>query len=186
MDQLTRQAILHLYLATCGFFALKFLIPRPVELSRVIGSWVKKRVVTTTQKLHKQVALRVGTDPSSGLVIGVCNQRCGSRVKLINLRLREQRFAPWSCEHCYCCGRLLPGSSEMGCSIHLNPQNPKRSKCPRVDWTSTELFQSTLLIIAKEAEISDTLWEFTRQMVEIYSFKAPASVATIVRKQLKG
>jgi len=57
-------------------------------------------------------------------------------------------------------------------------------KCPKVDWTSTELFQMTLLIIAKQSDISEQVWATTRRLVEIYSFKEPSSVAKLVREQL--
>ena len=184
MDYLTRQAILHLYLTICGYFALKFFIPKPLGLGAVIGNWVKKRCVTTTQKQHKLRVELVGTDPLSGLTIGVCNYRCGSRVKLTNLRLREKEITPTSCEHCYRCGRLLRRSSGKGCLLHLNSQKLRLHRCPKVDWTSTELFQMTLPIVAKKSEISDLAWAVTRQLVEVYSFKEPASVAEIVLKQL--
>lgn len=184
LDYLTRQAILHLYLTICGYFALKFFIPEPLGLGAVIGNWVKKRCVTTTQKQHKLRVELVGTDPLSGLTIGLCNYRCGSRVKLINLRLREKEITPASCEHCYRCGRLLRGSSGKGCLLHFKPKKPKLHKCPKMDWTSTELFQMTLLIVAKQSPISDQVWATTRRMVEIYSFKEPSSLAKLVREQL--
>jgi len=184
LDDLTRQAILHLYLTICGYFALKIFIPRPLGLGAVIGNWVKKRCVTTTQKLHKLRIELVGSDPLSGLVIGVCNSRCGSQVKLTNLRLREKEVTPASCEHCYRCGRLLLGGSERGCLLHLKSKKLRLNRCPKVDWTSTELFQMTLLIIAKQSDISEQVWATTRRMVEVYPFKEPSFVANLVRKQL--
>ena len=105
-------------------------------------------------------------------------------MKLINLRLREKEITPASCEHCYRCGRLLRGSVGEGCLLHLKPKKSMRGKCPRVDWTSTELFQLTLLIVAKQSDISDQVWATTLRMVEIYSFKEPSSLANLVREQL--
>ena len=105
-------------------------------------------------------------------------------MKLINLRLREKEITPVSCEHCYRCGRLLRGSTGRGCLLHANPKKPMLGKCPGVDWTSTELFQMTLLIVAKQSPISDQVWATTRRMVKIYSFKEPSSLAKLVCEQL--
>jgi len=181
MDYATRQAILHLYVKVCLCFALKFLLPRIFRHISAVGTWIKDWRATNRHK--KQISRRlavVGTDPITGLTIGVCDDECGSRVTLTNLRKREKEVFPRSCEHCYCCGRLLPGSYEKGCVIHYAPMNEERFYCPDVDYTWTELFQETIRLVGKQKEISDFFWKFTSELTEDYPWELPSALAAVI------
>lgn len=181
MDYATRQAILHLYVTVCVCFALKFLFAGTLRHISTIGTWVSNRRATNRhkKKISRGVSV-VGTDPKTGLTIGVCDEECGSRVTLTNLRKRQRDVFPRSCEHCYCCGRLLPGSYEKGCVIHYAPMNEERFYCPDWDYAWTELFQETIRLVGKQKEISDFFWKFTSELTEDYPWELPSALAAVI------
>ena len=181
MDYTMRQAILHLYVAVCGFFAFRYVFREYFNSLFEIGAWVKKRSTTNRHKHQAPMNLTlVGTDPITGLTIGVCDEECGSRVTLFDLRKKKMETYPRSCEHCYCCGRLLGGSYEKGCMIHHDPDSQEGIYCPDQDYTSTELFQETIRIVARQERISDFLWQFTRELTEDYPYELPSSLAAVI------
>jgi len=181
MDYAIRQSILHLYVFICLFFALKYLLREYFQPFFAIGAWVKKWSLTNRHKPQIPMNLTlVGIDPKMGLTIGVCDEECGSRVGLIDLRKKVMETYPRSCEHCYCCGRLLGGSYEKGCMIHHDPNSQERAYCPNQDYTSTELFQETIRIVARQERISDFLWQFTRELTKDYPYELPGSLAAVI------
>jgi hypothetical protein len=181
MDAATRQAIVHIYIVIWGCIALRFLRNHLFEAFPAIGSWVNKlRATNRDNKQFCSELTMVGAHPQTSMLFGVCDSSCGIQTNLVDLREFKREIFPRSCEHCYGCGKLLPGTYERGCVIHYDPTAKLRFYCPEWDFGSTELFLETLQIVGSKVTISDFIWKYTHQLAEEHPEASPEGLATII------